>query len=107
MLTLKPTKNGCRFEIADEDSETIVSLSTEDDEQTLLRKLHRVTRVVAERTAIPLRPPLPVREPWDEQPVSPPDFGPTPATSGGWHKAPELPERLKGEVELIDRSEDA
>lgn len=106
MLTLK-TKTA-RFEWVDDDVESVVTLSSEDDQETLVRKLKRIVTLV-EGESVGLAPAH----------VLPPRMGEighyggvdiAPQTGNGWAAfaataPPELPARLEGEVELINPGE--
>lgn len=110
MLTLK-TKNA-RFEWVDDDVESVVTLSSVDDEATLVRKLKRIIELVevhqgqeGNAALLNVVPPLPrgAASALDKA------YEGTVATNG-WAAAygpPALPERLLGEVELIPPGEDA
>lgn len=105
MLTLK-TKS-VRFEWTDDDVESVVVLSSEDDQDAILRKLRRVLELAG-------APALPVREPGATLGYPDPGFVLPPQSGNGWAgfdpaqllEAPEIPERLSGEVELIKPGED-
>ena len=97
MLTLK-TKL-VRFEWTDDDVESVVTLSSEDDEASLLRKLKRVIALVeGEQAALPPGAPLYAF-------ADAVTGGPPPVTGNGWAAMPEVPPRLQGEVELITPGE--
>lgn len=103
MLTLK-TKT-VRFEWTDDDVESVVTLSSEDDEAGLLRKLKRVIALAEGEQALPVRqpgatlPPMLIHPATDDTP---------PQTGNGWAAMmpPEVPARLENEVELIRPGED-
>ncbi|MEW1547516.1 hypothetical protein [Streptomyces tsukubensis] len=107
MLTLK-TKSPVRFEWTDGDVESVVVLLPDDTEADLLRKIRRLLELAG-------TPALPVREPGQTlgNPI-PAGLTLPPATGNGWAgfdlavllEAPEVPERLAGEVELITPGED-
>ncbi|MGA4942128.1 hypothetical protein [Streptomyces cinereoruber] len=101
MLTLK-TKNA-RFEWVDDDVESVVTLSSEDDEPTLVRKLKRIVALVEGGQAQATVPVVVGVDPAGDAVVVQ-----TPAN--GWAAAygpPPVPEHLQGEVELIQPGEDA
>ncbi|MFD6250283.1 hypothetical protein [Streptomyces roseolus] len=111
-LTLRPTKTGLRFEYTDDDAETVVSIDKADTEADTVRKLKRVIALVEGEQGAPppgvpeygvLRPGKTLSPHGTEAvPQTPP--------TNGWEAAyapPALPERLKGEVELVPPGEDA
>lgn len=101
MLTLK-TK-AVRFEWTDDDVESVVTLSSEDDEATLLRKLKRVIALVeGGQEPRAMLAPLPVGPSVMPGPVT---VEVPPVTGNGWAAMPEVPPRLQGEVELIEPGE--
>ncbi|MGK5530871.1 hypothetical protein [Streptomyces sp. URMC 129] len=100
-LTMKPGRSEVTFLIQDEDTETKIVLSVEDGKEALLRKLHRVGMLAdpGSETAVKAA---------TLGAVAPGDFrSPPPQTGNGWavFAQPELPDRLAGEVELIDPEE--
>jgi hypothetical protein len=102
MLTLK-TKNA-RFEWVDDDVESVVTLSSEDDEATLVRKLKRIVALVEGGQA------QPTIKGWTGPVQGPEVSGGDVLPTNGWaasYGPPALPERLQGEVELIQPGEDA
>lgn len=106
MLTLK-TKT-VRFEWTDDDVESVVTLSSEDDEGTIIRKMRRIIALVEgeqEPNVSPLPHPVAaaVRKAYGLPPVEPP-----PQTGNGWaaYAPPEVPAHLEGEVELIEPGEE-
>lgn len=105
MLTLK-TKTA-RFEWVDDDVESVVTLSSEDDQETLVRKLKRIVALVEgpEPRAVPVPPP------WSAADAAAQGAGKGTQTGNGWASfaataPPELPARLEGEVELIKPGEE-
>ncbi|MFC8490706.1 hypothetical protein ACFUJU_07850 [Streptomyces sp. NPDC057235] len=106
MLTLK-TKNA-RFEWVDDDVESVVTLSSDDDEAALVRKLKRIIALVEGEGAKPFISDWtgPVQGPE----VSGGDVLPSQQPTNGWAAAygpPAVPEHLQGEVELIQPGEEA
>jgi len=106
-VSLKLKTKSVRFEWVDDDAEWVVTLSSEDDEPTLVRKLKRIVALVegGQAEALDVVPPLPrgVANALDRA------YEGTVAANG-WaaaFQAPALPERLQGEVELIQPGEDA
>jgi len=103
-LTLRPTKTGLRFEYTDDDAETVVSIDKSDDETDTVRKLKRVIALVEGGEAAEAPPTGPYR-----QPKYPALEALPPQPTNGWQATygpPALPDRLKGEVELIQPGED-
>lgn len=103
MLTLK-TK-AVRFEWTDDDVESVVTLSSEDDEATLLRKLKRVIALVEGQQARPVVAGFDPAAPGVVAFADAVTGGPPPVTGNGWAAMPEVPPRLQGEVELIEPGE--
>lgn len=107
-LVLKLTRDMAKFEVSDDDAETVVAITVNDDQDALLRKLKRVIALV-EGEAPPtlvLPPPAVVRSVMDAKMPADREA----QTGNGWAAAygpPEVPERLQGEVELIPPGEDA
>lgn len=103
MLILRPTKSGVKFEWSDDDSETVVTLDKSDDDETMVRKLRKVLSLAEpEDVAHPPRDKVgdvfrdaAKRSASYQQPAN------------GWKKyeAPQVPDRLKGDVEMIEEGE--
>jgi hypothetical protein len=112
MLTLK-TKT-VRFEWADADVESVVTLSSGDDQETLVRKLKRIIELVegqqGQEGAKMLRGIKGWTAPVQGPDVSGGDILPSQQPTNGWaatYAAPAVPEHLAGEVEYIQPGEDA
>jgi len=112
MLTLK-TKTA-RFEWVDDDAEWVVTLSSEDDEPTLVRKLKRIVALVegeqGQVVTRRVRTDVQAIKDWPGPAQGPDVSGGDVQPTNGWtatYAAPALPERLQGEVELIQPGEDA
>lgn len=116
-LILRPMKNGVRFEHSDEDTETSVYIDKADTDEVMVRKLRRVialteggqgTPWVEDAMASRLGPqPLAVVS-TGQPPVG--NGVPSPPSTNGWaavYGPPKVPERLAGEVELVQPGEDA
>jgi hypothetical protein len=94
---MKVTRTGVTFELTDDDSETSVKLLLEDSKEVLIRKMRKV---------------LSLAEPNDEKLARAlevsgrglPDPKDKPRALG-WGR-PDLPDRLKNEVELIQPGEE-
>lgn len=102
MLTMKTfTRGQVRFEWADEEVESVVSVSPQDDQETIVRKLKRVLALVEGEP----EPRSPFLAGWTKQVTAPESTFPP---GNGWAAmaAPELPDRLQGEVELIQPGEE-
>lgn len=106
MLILRPTKTGVRFEFVDDDSETTVVLDKTDDDETMIRKLKKVLALAAPGADWTMRySPSEMASPGP----APTAVGLTTASAGemtnGWKKyaaAPKMPDRLEGEIEIIE-----
>jgi hypothetical protein len=102
-VSLKLKTKSVRFEFMDDDVESVVTLSSDDDQDILVRKLKRIIALVeGEQGAPPPKvAPLPqgvsdaLEKAYDAPPVT-----------NGW-AAPVPPARWAGEVELIQPGEDA
>ncbi|GAA4891055.1 hypothetical protein ACFPM3_20305 [Streptomyces coeruleoprunus] len=111
-MTLRLKTKSVRFELTDEDAETVVTLSSDDDQETLVRKLRRVIALVEGEPSGPqstflvdgsLNPAVKTYGPVV-------GTGALPQPTNGWaamYGPPALPERLEGEVELVQPGEDA
>lgn len=100
-LVLRPMKNGVRFEHADEDTETSVYIDKADTDEDMVRKLRRVIALV--EGMAPKAPPMRVG-------VDPEETAVAVQSTNGWaavYGPPALPDRLQGEVELVQPGEDA
>lgn len=101
------SKGVVRFSWADDAMEALFTLNPNDTEEELMDKLTRMLGFVQDR-----RTPLPVRTPGlaleMAQMGSPALREAPPAVGNGWAAmaAPELPERLQGEVEFIPPGEE-
>jgi succinyl-CoA synthetase alpha subunit len=112
-LELKLTRVLARFEFNDEDAETVVTVSENDDQEALLRKLKRVVALVEGETAvdgIPMkRAGTLAGAPVLQVGPYPIGQGPTPEQVGnGWaavYGPPEVPEGA--DYELIPPGEEA
>lgn len=91
MLTMKRGRDCVKFEVVDGEVESVVTLLPEDDEETLLRKMKRVIALV-ESEAPRLAPRL--GEPPFLTEVVPGE------RARATMEPPEIPERLKGQVEM-------
>lgn len=98
-LMLKLTRAAARFELTDDDAETVVSITEQDDQDTLLRKLKRVVALVEGERA----PRLHVLPPGTEVI----HMDPPVQTGNGWAAMapPEIPEGA--DYELIPPGEEA
>lgn len=108
-MTLKLKTKSVRFELADEDAETVVTLSSEDDEATLVRKLGKILALVEDSELGRRAPRTRPETPEDQSVWSPPRVGPPENPTNGWAQVygpPELPEDRKGEWELVQPGED-
>lgn len=104
-MSLKLKTKSVRFEWVDDDVESVVTLSSEDDEATLVRKLKRIIELVEvqqaqEGNAALMRIGI---DPAGDAVVA------VQQPTNGWaaYAAPEIPEHLKGEIELVQPGEDA
>lgn len=102
MLVLRPTKTGVRFEYVDDDSETTISLDKSDDDETMCRKLRKVLALVdskVEESAPPTLENMFAAAVNREKQAA--------VTGNGWeaYAKPEVPDRLKGKVEMIEEGE--
>lgn len=100
-LNLKATKP-VRFELVDDESETIITVSPEDDQETICRKLRKVLSLAEPELA-----PQTARE---KIGLDMPKYMETTTVgqpANGWkrYEAPQVPDRLKGDVELIEEGE--
>jgi hypothetical protein len=92
-------KDGVRFHRSDGEVESTVTLFADDDEPTLVTKMRRIIALCEGPLALEFTPDLSGRT-----------YGPggTSVVGNGWAalaQPPELPDRLKGEVELIGKEE--
>lgn len=97
-----------RFELVDDEQETTITLSSDDDQETICRKLRRVLSL----TEPEMEEPAPTHEQvWVGKDLTPSGYVDgakiEPRPGNGWAKyaKPEVPERLKGEVEMIEEGE--
>lgn len=119
-LTMKPGKTPVIFEYDDGVVSSSVKLLPADDEATLIAKLRRVIALAAEGRALTDFPQAELRANVLSAPrpvdAGHPDHGAMAAVppgavtvTNGWAayaaQAPEIPERLRGEVELIEGGE--
>lgn len=86
-LEMRATGKAVRFEYHDDEASTVVVLSPDEDQEVLVRKLRRVIALVEGVPRITY--PTDVRE----------FLGPQKAVGRALER-PEIPEHLKGEVEL-------
>lgn len=106
-MSLKLKTKSVRFEFVDDDVESVVTLSSDDDEAILVRKMRRLIELVEVHQGQEGNAAL---MPLAERMTAPAVTFVPPAPTNGWAAAygpPALPDRLKGEVELIPPGEDA
>lgn len=97
MLTMKG-KTPTAFVWNDGVSETTVTLSPQDDQEALVQKLKRILDLMGENTAVRNF----VGTVTEAEAMA--EATPSPLGTNGWkpYGGPELPPRLKGEVELME-----
>ncbi|MFC5799104.1 hypothetical protein [Streptomyces formicae] len=107
MLNVKLARGAARFELVDDDAETVVTITEQDDAESILRKMRRVIALVEGEQAPPSAPAY-VFTPGPSVMPGPVTVDASLQSSNGWAAfvPPEVPERLQGEIELMLPGED-
>lgn len=95
---ITPRNGTVRFVVTDDDCESSVALAKGDAQEDVMRKLAKVLHLLGSPAAPP--PPPAYAQ------VQAPEPGPPPVTGNTWARYAEVPDRLKGEVELIEEGEE-
>jgi hypothetical protein len=107
-MTLLLKTKAVRFEWSDGDVESVVTLSSDDDPETLVRKLKRVIALVEGGQAPNVSPLPPAAEAVIKKAYEPSVAAL--ATGNGWaavYGPPKPPEHWEGQVEIVKPGEDA
>lgn len=107
MLTMKMFRTRVEFEWDDQEVNSTVTISDQDDQDSVIRKLKRVIALVEGEQA---EPRLNVTKYPTMRPVAAERMADEAPPTNGWAAAygpPKVPEHLEGEVELVQPGEGA